>query len=186
MRSTRCHLALLVAPAGVLAGHAGGYFLAGSGHAGVHPVDHGYLPTAAAVAIPPVVAALLWSSVGAGRHPGCSAAGRAGSLRFLVAAQWVLFVGQELIEHAAAGHPAAVVASPALWLGLVSQVAVAASAVLLLSAASWVGGRVVTVLLSSVSSLPPPPAWPLVAGARPVTGMVLATVSSRGPPLRRR
>ena len=185
MRSTRWHLALLVAPAGVLVGHAGGYFLAGSGHTGAHPVDHGYLPTAA-VAIPPVVAALLWSAVGAGRHPGRSAAGRAGSLRFLVAAQWVLFVGQELVEHAAAGHPAAVVASPALWLGLVSQVAVAAAAVLLLSAASWVGRRVVTVLLSPVSSLPPPPAWPLVAGARPVTGMVLATVSSRGPPLRRR
>lgn len=185
MRSTRSGLAVLLAPAGVLAGHALGYLLAGSGHTGAHAVDHGYLPTAAAVAVPAVLAAVVWTVLGADRREGPGMA-RGCSLRFLVVAQWTLFVGQELVEHAATGDAARVVASPALWLGLVSQVAVAAAAMLFLSAASWVGGRVVAFRSGSVSSLSPAPPWPLAAEPHPVTGMLLATVSSRGPPLRRR
>lgn len=185
VRSARSLLALLVVPAAVLAGHGLGYELAGSGHAASHPVDHGYLPTAAAVALPAAVAALLWVAAGLGGHRD-GAPARAPSVVFLVAAQWVLFASLELIEHAAAGEVAAVVASPALWLGLLSQVAVAAATALLLRAASSVGAHAVTVRCAAGRRLAPSPGWLPAPVARPKAPLVVAAVSSRGPPRRHR
>ena len=64
-----------------------------------------------------------------------------------MAAQSVLFGGQEAIEHAVAGHgPAAFLGSPAVWAGLVAQVATALVLVLVVRAAATVGARLPDVV----------------------------------------
>ena len=189
MRSARLGSAVLVAPAGVMAGHALGYLLAGRGHAGHHAVDHGYLPAAASVAVALFLGTLLWNfarvrSSGPRTSPwGSPASGP--PVRLMVCAQWVLFVGQELVEHAAAGDAVAVIQSPALWLGLVSQVAVATAAILLLSAADWAGGRVVDILPAGSTWAPSPRTWPLPTDLLPDGRLLFSTATSRGPPLPR-
>ncbi|HEX2273837.1 MAG TPA: hypothetical protein VHG90_08185 [Acidimicrobiales bacterium] len=183
MRSARSTPAVLVVPAAVLVGHWLGYLVAGSGHEGSHAVQHGYLPAVAAVALPALAAAVVWAAVSSGRSRGHQQDGAA-QVRFLVAAQWAVFVLQELIEHALVGDPLGVLSSPALWLGLCSQVAVAAAAGLLLRAASWAGGRSVAVLGSPPRWRAATGSWPVPTVLPPATALLLATVSPRGPPRR--
>ncbi|HEV3402614.1 MAG TPA: hypothetical protein VG078_12395 [Acidimicrobiales bacterium] len=184
MRSVRCTPAVLVVPAAVLAGHWLGYVLVGSGHGGSHALHHGYLPAVALVALPPSVAAVLLAVVGSGARGGDRRDG-ATPVAFLVGAQWTLFVGQELVEHALAGDALGVVASPALWLGLAAQVVVAAAAGVVLGAASWAGARAVALLGGVPRWLPSDRGWPTVPVRPPLTGALLPPASSRGPPRRR-
>lgn len=173
-----------------MAGHALGYLLAGRGHGSHHAVDHGYLPAAASVAVALFLGTLLWKFAsarryGARRSPWRSPPTSGPPVRLMVCAQWMMFVGQELVEHAAAGNAVAVIQSPALWLGLVSQVAVATAAILLLAAADWAGGRVVDILVSHPTRVPSPRAWPLPADLLPDGRLLFSTATSRGPPLSR-
>ncbi len=122
----------LLAPSGVLAGHAVGHLIAPAD--GGHAVDHGYLGVAVAMAAPLALLALAW--VGArGRE-----VSRPVPLGALLAAQLLLFGGQEAIEHVAAGHGAgAFLGSPAVWVGLAAQVVTALVLVLLLRVTATAG-----------------------------------------------
>jgi hypothetical protein len=184
VRSARSTPAVLVVPAAVLAGHWLGYLLAGSAHGGSHTLHHDYLPAVALVVLPASVAALLLAAVGQGALGRERPAG-VPSVAALAGAQWTLFVAQELVEHALAGDALAVVASPALWVGLAAQVAVATAARLLLGAASWAGARTVALLRCAPRRLPPAGRWVIAAVRPPLAGAVLAPASSRGPPRRR-
>ncbi len=183
MPSARSTPALLVVPAAVVTGHELGYALAGGGHGGHHPVDHGYLPALAATTLPLLVAALVWAAVSA-RRGRCHH--RGGELplplAWLVWAQCGAFVAQELVEHALAGDAAGVVASAALWLGLVSQLAVAVAAWVLLATVSRAGGRALALLHPVSQWLPRGPRCPPRPVRRPPGSPILASLSSRGPP----
>jgi hypothetical protein len=180
VRSARSTHAVLVVPAAVLAGHWIGYALAGDGHHGAGAVGHGYLPAAVAVALPALVAALVWVAVGSGGW--ARPRGSPPRVAPLVGAQWAVFVVQELTEHALAGDALGVVASPAVWLGLASQVAVAAATCLLLGASSRAGDRVVAVLGRTVRSVPPARGWWATPALVPAYRTPLRPVGSRGPP----
>jgi hypothetical protein len=182
MRSARSARAVLVVPAAVLAGHWLGYALAGNGHHGAQPVAHGYLPAAVAVALPALVAAMAWAAVGS--RGWARSGGSPPRVAPLVGAQWVVFSLQELVEHTIAGDAVGVVASPAVWLGLASQVAVAAATCLLLGAASSAGGRVVALLGRIVGPVPPARGWWATPVIVPAHRALRVTVGSRGPPCR--
>jgi hypothetical protein len=185
VRPARSTPAVLAVPAAVLAGHGLGYLLAGSGHGGSHALHHGYLPAVALVAAPALAVALVVAAVASGR-PGAGRRHPAAHVPFLVRAQWTVFLAQEVVEHAVAGDALGVVGSPALWLGLAAQVAVAAATGLLLTAASWAGGRAVAGL-GSVPRWPAPAReWPMLPVGTPVADALLVTASPRGPPRRRR
>lgn len=187
MRSTRIGFALLVAPAAVMAGHALGYLFAGHEHPAHHAIDHGYLPVVASIAVTLFLGTLLWLFVSArcshSRTYPWRGAPSTPSVRHMVGVQWVLFVSQEFFEHAAAGDASAVIRSPALWLGLVAQVGLAAAAVFLLGAADWAGGRVLEILLSHSTAVPSPPVWAPAAQRQPAGRLLFSTATSRGPPL---
>ena len=184
MRSARASLVVLVAPAGVVAGHGLGYLLSGADTPGSHAVDHGYLPIAVSVALPLVVGALLWAAARPGRT-GTRHRSQV-PLGLLVATQWTLFTGQELVEHAAAGHAAGLLHSRALWFGLGAQVVVAATAALLVSASALVGARAVQVVPPGPPRLVPPlvSTCPTVGARRPPVAVLCSTITSRGPPPR--
>ena len=176
LNSARTAVAL-AAPAGVVAGHAVGY-LAADPHSGSPAVDHSYLAGAPSLCAPLVVAALLWAATaGAGSCRRSLVAGP------LLAAQWALFVGQELVEHTLAGHgPGAALQSPAVWIGVAAQALVAVALALLLRTAAVAGARVTTSLSTLATGLEPPatPARPRSAW-RP-SFAVTAAPSGRGPP----
>jgi hypothetical protein len=186
VRSARSTPAVLAVPAAVLAGHWLGYLLAGNGHHASHRVGHGYLSAAVTVALPALGAALVSVALGSGGRGRRCGEGRGGlpAVASLVGAQWAVFVVQELIEHTLAGDALAAVASPALWVGLAAQVAVAITVWLLLSGASWAGGRAVDVFVRVVRSLHRARQWSAPPVLPPVDGTLLLTVSSRGPPRR--
>jgi hypothetical protein len=167
----RVTLALMM-PAGVLAGHALGYGVAGP-HAG-HD-HHGYLPAAGAAAAVLALAALFAAAAGPGR----------GHIRLshLVAAQAAAFATQEVIEHAAAGHgAAAVLESPAVWLGLAAQVATALCAALVVASASAAGAVLLAARPADAARALPAPTWlPPAADPFPA-GVVLLAAGPRGPP----
>lgn len=174
---------ILAAPAGVLGGHAIGYLVAPepAGQAAVH---HGYLALALAVAVPLAVLAVGWATT----------SGVAGRRRFtrmrpvpvgpLVLAQWMLFTGQEVVEHAAAGHGAgAAFHSPALWCGLAAQVLTAAAVAVLLGASAASGSRLVVLLgRSGTPVLLPAVLWRPALRLLPRSLCVAAASPSRGPP----
>ncbi len=176
----------LLAPAGVVAGHAFGHLVA-PGHAG-NAVDHGYLGLAAVAAGPLALVALAWAGA-RGRQTAqgetAQRAARPVPLGALLAAQCLLFGGQEAIEHAVAGHgPADVLASGALWAGLAAQVATALVLVLLVRAATTTGARLAGV----VAARPVIPGLPVsgrchAAGPAPLRSRPVTSVASRGPPV---
>jgi hypothetical protein len=175
LSSARVTIAL-AAPAGVLAGHALGY-LAGGPHAGGHAVDHSYLTVAAAGFSPLAVAALLWAAM-SGTRPGSRV-----PVGALLAAQWALFAGQEMAEHALAGHgPAEALRSPAVWLGLGAQVLVALALALLLRVAGVTGARVLASLARLVRGATAASGWPPSTGPRSPSFLPARRPSSRGPP----
>ena len=142
LRSPRTAV-LLAAPAGVLAGHTLGYLAADP-----HAVEHAYLGGAFAVVGPLAVAAMLWTALAGARSRSGRGPVRPLPLGPLLAAQWILFAGQEMTEHALAGHgPAEALRSPAVWLGVAAQAVVALALALLLRAAGVAGAR----LLASLS-----------------------------------
>ena len=168
---------VLAAPTGVLAGHALGYTAAGP-HAGA--VDHSYLGTAAAVVGPLAVAAVLWAVATGGRSRSRSGL-RPLPLGPLLAAQWAMFAGQEMVEHALAGHgPADALASPAVWLGLGAQAVVALGLAVLLKAAGLAGAR----LVAWPSRVDPGAAggWPRTTARRTRSVAAGLRPTSRGPP----
>lgn len=121
----RCRWPLVILAAlGVVVAHAAAYGLvsaheAGAAHGG-HDM-HGYLRVLAPVVVVATVAAMGWlvasRSGGSRRLPSTVA---------LASAQVVVFLVQELVEHALAGPGAlSALASPAVWLGLALQAVVA-------------------------------------------------------------
>jgi len=178
---------LLAAPAGVLGGHAIGY-LATPGPAGSEALHHGYLALVLAVALPLAVLGVAWAATEGAVGRACGGADRPRPVRpapvgALLAAQWVLFTGQEVVEHALSGHgPVAALQSRALWWGLAAQVVTALAILLLLRASAAAGarllglsGRGVAELLALPSRRPPP-------GTRPTSSSLVAATSARGPP----
>ena len=166
----------LAAPLGVVAGHTLGY-QAADPHA--HVVSHSYLGAVAAIAAPLAVAALAWAALSETRL-GPRPAVPTGSL---VAAQWALFVGQEMAEHALAGHgPAEALRSPAVWLGLVAQALVALAVALLLRAAGVTGARILASLSRVVGGATAGAGWPPSTGLRSPSFLPARRPTSRGPP----
>lgn len=177
---------VLAAPAGVLGGHAIGY-LAAPGPAPAAAVHHGYLALVLAVAVPLAVLAVAWAATaGAGAVRETPARDRGVALGPLLVAQWVLFAGQEVVEHVAVGHGAgAALASPALWCGLAAQVLTALAVVVLLRASAATGARLVALavggpwlLLPLVPWRPRQPSWSYLSSPAVVS-------PSRGPPATR-
>ncbi len=171
---------VLAAPAGVLGGHAIGY-LAAPGPAGAAAVHHGYLALVLALVVPLAVLAVAWAATA-----GATAGGRYRRVALgpLVVAQWMLFTGQEVVEHALAGHSAgAALHSRALWCGLAAQVVTALAVIALLRASAATGARYLTldgggrvlVVLPLVRWRPHRPSWS--PPSSPATA-----VPSRGPP----
>lgn len=175
----RLGVAFLI-PAGALAGHAAAYGLAGP-HAHAHADSgHGYLAVVAALAVPLAVVALVWHACqGAAR-------GRRLSLGPLLVAQPLLFLAQEGLEHLLAGHGVAALAqSPAVRLGLVAQVVVAAMTLLLVRAARATGRAFAAILVRTSSSRRTRPWMPRPPAATPVVLRARRTrVNERGPPSR--
>ncbi len=115
MGPCRWPLAFLAA-FGVVVAHASAYGFAGhpSAGAGHHGADmHGYLQLFAPLVVLAAVAEVGWliATRSGGRH-------RLPSTRALASVQTLVFLGQELVEHAAAGPGAQwALASPVVWLG---------------------------------------------------------------------
>ena len=166
---------VLAAPAGVLAGHALGYLSGDS-----HTVDHSYLGVASAVVGPLAVAALLWAALTGTRARPYSRPLPVGPL---LAAQWMLFAGQEMAEHALAGHgPAEALRSPAVWLGLAAQVVVALGLTLLLRAAVVAGARLTASLARGAPAAAAAGGWPRSTARRAPSLLAARLPTSRGPP----
>lgn len=171
---------LLAAPAGVVGGHAIGYLVAPGGSSGGAAVHHGYLALVVAVAVPLAVAAAAWAATGARR------AAADVSLGPLLLAQWVLFAGQEVAEHAAAGHgAAAVVDSPALWCGLAAQVLTAGAAVVILRASAAAGARLIDLSRGGLPIVLPRLRWQPSAASWSTPSSPAAPSPPRGPPATR-
>ena len=171
---------LLLVPAGVLAGHALGYAGAHELHGGAAATaahSHGYLVAAWAVAT--LLAGVALTTAGAG-----AAGPTAVPFRRLVALQWSVLLVQEGAEHALAGEPVTtLLASPALWLSLVFQLAAAAGAVLLVRTAGAVGLRLTASLRWSAPFVLPGRRLvaPLAAGGH--GDRLVRAPAQRGPPL---
>lgn len=118
---------LLIAPAGMLAGHAVGYLVAPSHlHASGLSDAHTHVPALATVAVPVAIVALLAISLREPRRP------RLRALWWLVGLQAAAYVGMELTERAAAGLDVAAGAhDPAVLAGLAAQLLVASAIVVL-------------------------------------------------------
>ena len=162
-------------PAGALAGHAAAYALAGSAHS--HG-SHGYLGVVLAVAVPVALAALVWHAWQGARSVSSPRLG------MLFLAQPVVFLAQEGVEHVLAGHGLASVAhSPAVSVGLVAQLAVAALSVVLVRAARSTGQAIASAVrrrarrVPTAQAQPPPVDVPAAQPSRRGTPR-----SERGPP----
>jgi hypothetical protein len=174
----------LLAPAGVLAGHAIGHVVAPGPPD--HAVDHGYLGLVAAVSAPLALLAMAWTGARAGARAGAPERrpSRPAPVAALAATQCLLFGVQEAIEHALAGHNlAAFLGSPSLWAGLAAQVGTAAVLMLVLRATANAGARLGGVVPSRpvVPGLPLSGRYHAPAGA-PLVSRPVTTVASRGPP----
>ena len=171
----------VVATFGALLGHALGYLFAHpDAHARAHALAaHGYMGVAAALALPAFAAAIAWILV--------APRGDRRSVRpaSVAAVQVAVFVGQEILERAVVGHgPAAAVAEPALWWGVVAQVAVGLALGAVLRQAEGAVDRL------RLGSVPVPPTASRDAAPRCPAGEVPppprpSPLSRRGPPLPR-
>lgn len=168
---------VLAAPFGLVAGHLVGY---GLGHTDaaervVAEAGHDYLPSLATAALPLLSVSFLCAVVaGARRVP----------LRPRVAPVALqltgVFVGVELVEHLAAGWTLPhLVGEPSLWLGVVTQIVVAAAVVGLLRALVRVGERLAGRPVPSPTHRAPAVAAPV---AVLVEAVALTPIRRRGPP----
>lgn len=180
MRSLRWWSLLLV-PGGFVAGHELGY--QGAAFLGAAPVTaggHGYLSSLVLVAAPFAFAALARTVLA-----GVRAELPPVRMRTLAAAQVGVFLAVELAEHLQAGlSPARTVTEPAVVLGLVAQVAVAAMLVLVLRSSQQ---AVAAVASARRRAAPParsrPPVRPVPARGLVPLIVPVSSLSRRGPPL---
>ena len=179
MRSLRWWSLLLV-PGGFVAGHELGY--QGASALGAAPIaagGHSYLSALLLIAAPFACAAMARSLVA-----GLRAELPPVRWSTLAAAQTGLFLAVELVEHARAGlSPAATLAEPAVLLGLVAQLVVAAMLVRIVRTSHVAGAAV---------AAPPRRRAPLRATRRvwrpiPLTMatsvVAVSSLSRRGPPV---
>jgi hypothetical protein len=169
---------LLLVPGGFVAGHELGYQAATA--LGASPAAagaHGYLGALVLVGTPFAFTAVARSLL----------AGYRNELRpvrwsTLAAAQVALFVGVELVEHVHAGlSPAQTLAEPAVLLGLVAQLAVAA-VLTLVAGSSHEAAAAFAVRRHRVAVAPKVPLWCPAPGT-PVPAVVpVSSLSRRGPP----
>ena len=133
---------LLIAPAGMLAGHAVGYLVAPSHlHAAGVADAHTHVPALATVAVPIAIVALLVLSLREPRRP------RPRALWWLAGLQAAAYAGMEVTERAAAGLDVATAAhDPAVLAGLAAQLLVASAIVVL----EHVARRLGTVLFDAL------------------------------------
>lgn len=171
---------LLLVPGGFVAGHELGYQAAAA--LGATPVPasaHGYLGAVLLVAAPFAFAAVARSLLAGYRD-------ELPPVRWstLAGAQVALFLAVELAEHAAAGlSPAGTLAEPAVLLGLVAQVVVAALLVLVTRSTHEVAAAVAASRRCRLPLRPPARPWRTVHGA-PVPAVVpVSSLSRRGPPV---
>jgi hypothetical protein len=121
MRASRTPLLLL--PAGLTAGHAAGYLVAGGPHHGASDAGaHGYVPLLLRLAVP-LAAGALAGAVARGRRHAAPRPLRWDRLALHLAA---LFLLVEVAEHAVAGvGPAHVLHAPSTAWGLLGQLVAA-------------------------------------------------------------
>lgn len=172
--------AVFVAPLGVVAGHAAGYWLAHPDAAArAHALaGHGWLPALATLGAGPALATLAGVTVDGARRR----RHRPAPVALLAALQVGLFVGIELVEHVAGGAGlVGALREPGLWFGLPAQVLFAVLGALVLRAAHAVGAAAARARRTARRRRPPRLA------ATPTVVRVTATLPSplrrRGPPV---
>lgn len=171
---------LLLVPGGFVAGHELGYTGAAAlGSPSVAGAGHGYLLTLLLVGAPFAFAAAARQLLAALRDEFPPV-----RFRTLAAGQVALFALVEILEHAHAGLSLAETAvQPAVLLGLVAQLAVAAVVTAILHRS----GRAAVVLAARRRRRVPFPAALPVWHPRPLLAepalVPVSSLSSRGPPL---
>jgi hypothetical protein len=168
---------LLLVPGGFIAGHELGY--AAASLVGAPPVSgrHGYLTVVVLVGVLFAFAAAIRGFL-AGLRDELPPVGWPA----LASAQVTLFVAVELVEQGAAGlGPAETLAQPAVLLGLVAQVGVAALLSLIVRSSRQAGAALATARRRSPTSLVTH-GW-RSRRAAPVPVIVpVSSLSRRGPP----
>jgi hypothetical protein len=176
MARRRLVLALLV-PAGVVASHAVGYLVAHPApraHAHALGSSHGHLPLVSGVALAALIAAVI-VAVGAG----LSGSSVGVPVQRLAIAQASAFLALEVAEHVYANRqPAALVAEPAVWVGLACAVLLARLAALVVDAGAAIGAVLGRRPRPTASAAP----GPLVAGGVAPVEVAWTPRSERGPP----
>jgi hypothetical protein len=172
---------LLLVPGGFVAGHELGYAAAAS--LGVPPVPggrHGYLTVVVLVAVPFAFAAAIRAFL-AGLREQLPPVG----WRPLALTQVSLFLAVELAEHWAAGlTPAETLAQPAVLLGLLAQVWVAALLYLILRGSHDAGAALATTQLRPAAP-EVRPSWHPGQTASVAVAVPVSSLSRRGPPQRK-
>lgn len=171
---------LLLVPGGFVAGHELGYAAAASlGVPAMPGGGHGYLTAVVLVGVPFAFAAAIRAFL-AGLREQLPPVG----WRTLALAQVSLFVAVELTEHLAAGvGPAETLAQPALLLGLVAQVGVAALLYLLVRSSHEAGAALATTRRRPVAPVASP-GWRPGRTASVAVIVPVSSLSRRGPPRR--
>jgi hypothetical protein len=179
VRSLRWWSFLLV-PGGFVAGHELGYTAAALlGMPAVPGGAHGYLTVVVLASAPFACAALIRAFL-AGLREQLPPVG----WRTLAFAQVSLFVAVELAEHGAVGlGPVETLAQPAVLLGLVAQVWVAALLYLIVRTSHEAGGAVATTRRRP-AALVARPSWRPCRAASVAVIVPVSSLSRRGPPLR--
>ncbi len=173
MRARRHVARLLLVPAGMLAAHAAGWWVADPG--GRAAPSHGHLPLVATLAVPLGLAGLLLAVLGGYRGRRVPA-----RLITMAAGQAACFVVMEAAETASSGAGvAALLGQRALWLGLVLQLVAALAVRALLRTGSAAGSALRRAPRPAArSGAAPHPARPRPAGRRPDH----SPATRRGPP----
>lgn len=170
---------LLLLPGGVAAGHALGYGAAGLLGASPSIDDgHGYLAVMFRLAVPFTLAVLARAFLSGARA-------ELPPVRFaaLAVQQVLVFTAIEVVEHALAGiGPAASLTEASLWLGIAAQLVTAGALVALVA---WMRRAGELVATRRPARLRPRPAAAgnLPASSYVVPGVVVWSLSRRGPPL---
>jgi hypothetical protein len=172
---------LLLVPGGFVAGHEVGY--QGASALGTPPVaagGHGYLSALLLVGAPFAFAAVARSLLAGFRD-------ELPPVRWttLAGAQTALFLAVELAEHMRAGlSTGQTLVQPAVVLGLVAQLAVAALLVRIVQSSHGAGAAVAAARRRHQAPLRPTRTiWRPTAAAAPVAIVPFSSLSRRGPPL---
>lgn len=177
--ATRLALLMVVA-AGALVAHTLAYLVAHPDPAFRSAVGggHGYLDVAAALLAPAATVAVSWLVMRAVRHRITSGL----SVWRLAAWQSVAFLIVEVVERIPSREVATVLTEPAVVLGLLLQLPVAALFVSMVGVAGHVVSRF-TGRRQRRARRAPAGSWPTAAVASFVPPCCLTPVSRRGPPI---